>query len=345
MAWMASGTSRESYVFPREGSLLPAVANVRRVLSDVDRRTRLAGAAIITSLIAAAAFVEGNASGHAVAGLAFAGLALMAFGAGRNTPPPAQALEPMAARARPLPTFRRTIAHQRSDAAAYMLAERVSHDMRTPLNAVIGFSELMQAELHGPHGDARYREYAQHIRQSGEALKRTAEDAIAMTHLAVGAVHHERHETLAVAALMARMEAEHQVSISANDETAQVTVQIGAFSHAFERLLRSLRNADGTATETPVNISVECDSVAHHVTLVVHTSGSDIPPKPQTRRPAAQSADFPRIDDDLNFCFAKSLFQSQNIECALLENSADCDGADQCAVITMPCCFQAQLPL
>lgn len=345
MARMASGTSRESYVFPREGSLLPAVANVRRALSDVDRRTRLAGAGVITGLIAAAAFVEGNAGGHAAAGLAFGGLALMAFGAIRSTPSHPRAIKPLAARAGPVPTPRQPVADHRRDATAYMLAERVSHDMRTPLNAVIGFSELMQAELHGPHGDARYREYAQHIRQSGEALKRTAEDAIAMTHLAVGAVHHERHETLAVAALMTRMEAEHQVSISASDQTAHVTVQISAFSHSFERLLRSLRNADGTATETPVHVDVECDSVAHHVTIVVRTSGSDIPPKLETRTPVTHNADFPRINDDLNFCFAKSLFQSQNIECVLVETSADRKAAEQCAMITLPCCLQAQLPL
>ena len=65
----------------------------------------------------------------------------------------------------------------------------MSHELRTPLNAVIGFSDLMQRELFGPLGDARYQEYARHIHESGDALLRAAEDALAMTTLVASAPH------------------------------------------------------------------------------------------------------------------------------------------------------------
>ena len=61
------------------------------------------------------------------------------------------------------------------------LLEQMSHDLRTPLNAVIGFSEVMQAELHGPLGDARYRAYAAHISESGGRLLKASEEALAVT--------------------------------------------------------------------------------------------------------------------------------------------------------------------
>jgi signal transduction histidine kinase len=57
----------------------------------------------------------------------------------------------------------------------------ISHDLRTPLNAVIGFSEAMQRELFGPLGHDRYKDYAVHIRESGEQLLKAAEAMIAQT--------------------------------------------------------------------------------------------------------------------------------------------------------------------
>ena len=63
------------------------------------------------------------------------------------------------------------------------LLARISHDLRTPLNAVIGFSDAMQNELFGPLGHARYQEYARHIRTSGDLLLKAAEDTLAMTSL------------------------------------------------------------------------------------------------------------------------------------------------------------------
>jgi two-component system, cell cycle sensor histidine kinase PleC len=58
----------------------------------------------------------------------------------------------------------------------------LSHDLRTPLNAVIGFSDVMQRELFGPLGHDRYRDYAVHIRDSGEQLLKATEDILVQSH-------------------------------------------------------------------------------------------------------------------------------------------------------------------
>lgn len=49
----------------------------------------------------------------------------------------------------------------------------LSHDIRTPLNHIIGFADLIQHETYGPLGDNRYVEYIQSIKTSGEHLLRS----------------------------------------------------------------------------------------------------------------------------------------------------------------------------
>ncbi|WDQ97838.1 ATP-binding protein [Devosia sp. J2-20] len=46
----------------------------------------------------------------------------------------------------------------------------LSHDIRTPLNHIIGFAELMRHQAYGPLGDERYADYVQSIKTSGEHL-------------------------------------------------------------------------------------------------------------------------------------------------------------------------------
>ncbi|MEM1399388.1 MAG: PAS domain-containing protein, partial [Pseudomonadota bacterium] len=46
----------------------------------------------------------------------------------------------------------------------------VSHEFRTPLNAILGFAEILHSELLGPLGNQRYRRYARDILESGNLL-------------------------------------------------------------------------------------------------------------------------------------------------------------------------------
>ncbi|MDH5749614.1 MAG: PAS domain S-box protein [Rhodospirillales bacterium] len=54
----------------------------------------------------------------------------------------------------------------------------MSHELRTPLNAVIGFSQIMHAESYGPLGNAKYSDYLEHIRESGEHLLELINDIL-----------------------------------------------------------------------------------------------------------------------------------------------------------------------
>jgi PAS domain S-box-containing protein len=76
----------------------------------------------------------------------------------------------------------------------------ISHEFRTPLNAVIGFAELMLMETQGPLGD-RYRDYTRTIKSSGEFLLSLIVDILDMSKIDAGKMTVERQSVdLGVAA-------------------------------------------------------------------------------------------------------------------------------------------------
>jgi cell cycle sensor histidine kinase DivJ len=62
----------------------------------------------------------------------------------------------------------------------------MSHELRTPLNAVIGFSEILNRELYGSLGEARYRDYARLIHESGEHLLNVVNGILDMSKIEAG---------------------------------------------------------------------------------------------------------------------------------------------------------------
>ena len=76
-------------------------------------------------------------------------------------------------------------AESASGAKTQFLAN-MSHELRTPLNAVIGFAEIIQREMFGALGDARYRDYAQHIHESGQHLLQVVNDILDMSKIEAG---------------------------------------------------------------------------------------------------------------------------------------------------------------
>jgi PAS domain S-box-containing protein len=79
----------------------------------------------------------------------------------------------------------RRLADRAAGAKADVLS-RISHEVRTPLNAIIGFSEVMIGERFGALGNERYREYMKDIRASGERVIAIINDLLDLSRIESG---------------------------------------------------------------------------------------------------------------------------------------------------------------
>src|SRR5262249_54418716 len=79
----------------------------------------------------------------------------------------------------------RRLADRAATAKADMLA-RVSHEVRAPLNAIIGFAEVMISERFGALGNERYLEYLRDIRTSGERVTAILNDLTELARIETG---------------------------------------------------------------------------------------------------------------------------------------------------------------
>jgi signal transduction histidine kinase len=63
---------------------------------------------------------------------------------------------------------------------------KINHEVRTPLNTIIGFSEVMMEERFGPIGNERYRQYLKDIHSSGGQLISLINDLIDLSKIEAG---------------------------------------------------------------------------------------------------------------------------------------------------------------
>jgi PAS domain S-box-containing protein len=68
--------------------------------------------------------------------------------------------------------------------AAFLAA--MSHELKTPLNAVLGFSEIIRDEMLGANGQPAYRDYAADIHASGKRLLAIINDVLDVSRLEGG---------------------------------------------------------------------------------------------------------------------------------------------------------------
>ena len=187
------------------------------------------------------------------------------------------------------------------------LMARVSHDLRTPLNAVIGFSDVMGSELFGPVGDARYRDYIAHIRDSGRELLKSAEDTLAITSLlganrASGSADAINLDALASEAVRAAATSAVEIDI---DDTLDVIAERRGLQQALVNLLSEGRRraSDGQG----LKVSATCED---EFVIVQVTAQTDV------NRPVLQEA-------SLHICMARVLLELQGARLIEIERDGE----------------------
>ncbi len=81
----------------------------------------------------------------------------------------------------------RGLAAEQADEAKTEFLARWSHDLRTPLNAVLGFADLLERRP-GPRLDEAQRADLEQIRQAGQHLLRLVNDVLDITRVDAGAI-------------------------------------------------------------------------------------------------------------------------------------------------------------
>jgi signal transduction histidine kinase len=117
----------------------------------------------------------------------------------------------------------RTIELANANRAKSAFLANMSHELRTPLNAIIGFGEMIENEIVGPIAVPAYREYAEHIHDSGKHLLCLVEEMLDLSKVEAGKLEIDRLPTRPDGVL-----AESLVMLKSAVDSADVEVVVDA---------------------------------------------------------------------------------------------------------------------
>ncbi len=160
----------------------------------------------------------------------------------------------------------------------------MSHEIRTPLNAIIGFSDIMLSGIHGEIKEAKYQEYLQDIKGSGEHLATVIKDILDLSKIEAGKWHLEEEAfslfecTVEAAKMLEPQATQKNVSLSYDKGRTIQPLKLIGDVHAIKRsLINLLSNAVKFTGESG---SVRCQTKRSDdggVTIEIVDTGIGIP--------------------------------------------------------------------
>lgn len=171
-----------------------------------------------------------------------------------------------------------------ADLAKQAFLRTMSHELRTPLNSIIGFAEIVGAELYGPVGAPQYAEYAGLIRESGKRLLRIINRILDITRLESGvaqlSVDAEDLGVLAQRAAEkyadAAAEAGVAITLAIAKDTPKALADEGAIRTILENLLDNALAHTEPGGVVTLSTAVIDDA---HIALTVSDTGAGIAPQ------------------------------------------------------------------
>jgi signal transduction histidine kinase len=178
----------------------------------------------------------------------------------------------------------RTVELASANRAKSMFLANMSHELRTPLNAIIGFGEMIEHEVLGPVGRPAYREYAEHIHDSGRHLLALVEEMLDLSKVEAGKLEIERVPTRPGALL-----SESLRMLRAAAQSAEVEIVVDANPDSWPavdgdpmKLKQVLVNLIGNAIKyTPSGGKIRVDGEAAEPWLKIRISDNGIGMRPQ----------------------------------------------------------------
>ena len=165
----------------------------------------------------------------------------------------------------------------RSDFLAHM-----SHEFRTPLNAILGFADMMRSGIFGPLGHEKYEEYATDIHLSGQQLLDMINDILDVAQIQSGEVPIERQRIdlqKEIASCLSLLRPRIFASGIALTEIIDGLPNVYADPVAVRQILLHILSNAMKFTPTGGRISLKADITDDAVTLIIDDTGIGIAPK------------------------------------------------------------------
>jgi len=195
----------------------------------------------------------------------------------------------------------------------------MSHEFRTPLNAILGFSEVLRTQVLGPLGDEKYTEYADDIHESGELMLALINDILDISAIEVGkrTVNQEAVDVADVIAGCIRnfdlMSRENGVTL--DTEIASDLPVLMADRRSIIQIIQNLLSNAIKFTESGGRVTVSTFVTEAGLCLTVRDSGIGIPPDKlaNVTEPFSQTSVDPHVTQSgtgLGLAIVKSLVEA-----------------------------------
>jgi len=158
----------------------------------------------------------------------------------------------------------------------------VSHELKTPLNAIIGFSDILHNQTLGPIGKDQYVEYAADIRDSGHYLLKIINDILDLSRIETGnlTLIEEKVDLVAVvqsAVRLIRPRADGAELTVETDLPAPGSLIITADARALKQIMVNLLSNAVKFTPKGGRVSVRVAIEDEHPVMMVVDTGIGIP--------------------------------------------------------------------
>jgi len=160
---------------------------------------------------------------------------------------------------------------------------RISHEFRTPLNAIVGYTELLQEEPAGPLAEP-YRRFVHNIREGARHLSELVNDLLDISRIEAGRMELSlaRFEIRAaleeVLSAVAPLAALKRISV---DDCVPAAAEVIADRTRFKQILFNLVNNAVKFTPESGHVWIEARFAGETLSISVSDTGMGIPPEEQ----------------------------------------------------------------
>jgi len=215
---------------------------------------------------------------------------------------------------------------ERANRAKSEFLAMMSHEFRTPLNAIIGFSEMLRSKIFGPVGSEKYENYVDDIYLSGERMLSLVNDVLDIAAIEAGK---RTYEPGPVDVAAVARDCLREVDVAAREKEIELSLEIAqdvthvvADERSVRQILINLLSNAVKYTEPGGKVTLAAERVEGGTALTVSDTGIGIDPEMVSKltEPFTQAITNPHLTREgtgLGLSIVKSLVDAHKGELAI----------------------------